>query len=59
MPNHVHALIEILEGHALSSTVQSWKTYSANACNRLLGRSGRFWEPEYYDRRIRNERHLG
>jgi REP element-mobilizing transposase RayT len=59
MPNHVHVLIEVAEGHALSRIVQSWKTRTAFACNRLLGRAGRFWEPEYFDRQIRNERHLG
>ncbi len=59
MPNHVHVLIESFEGHALARIVQSWKTYTAVACNRLQGLHGRFWEPEYYDRAIRDERHLG
>ncbi|MHB1319096.1 MAG: transposase [Anaerolineae bacterium] len=46
MPNHVHVLIEVIEGHALSRIVQSRKTRTAYDCNRLLGRRGRFWEPE-------------
>jgi putative transposase len=58
MPNHVHMLIEIIEGHSLSGIMQSLKVRTARECNRLLGTSGRFWEPEYYDRMIRNERHL-
>ncbi|MFO7697230.1 MAG: transposase [Anaerolineae bacterium] len=58
MPNHVHALVEIIEGHSLSRIMQSWKVRTARECNRVLGTIGRFWEPEYYDRYIRNERHL-
>ena len=58
MPNHVHVLIEIIEGYSLSRILQSWKVRTARECNRALGTSGRFWEPEYYDRYIRNERHL-
>lgn len=58
MPNHVHVLIEILEGHSLSRVLQSWKVRTARECNRMFDTTGRFWEPEYYDRYIRNERHL-
>jgi len=58
MPNHVHVVIEVLAGHSLSRTVQSWKTFSARACNQLLDRRGRLWEPDYFDRRIRTEEHL-
>ena len=58
MPNHVHTLFEIIAGHSLSRIMQSLKVRTARECNRLLGTTGRFWEPEYYDRFIRNERHL-
>ncbi len=58
MPNHVHMLLEMIDGHSLSRIMQSLKVRTARECNRVLGRSGRFWEPEYYDRYIRNERHL-
>lgn len=58
MPNHVHALIEMIEGHPLRSIVHSWKSYTANKANQLLGRGGRFWFPEYFDRYIRDERHF-
>jgi REP element-mobilizing transposase RayT len=58
MPNHVHALIETMPGQALNSIVQSWKSYTAHQASRRLGIRGRFWQPDYFDRRIRNEKHL-
>jgi putative DNA methylase len=50
MPNHAHLLVRTKEGHPLSVVMQSWKSYSAKEANRILGRSGRFWQPEYFDR---------
>lgn len=58
MPNHVHALAKLLAGHTLCSVVGGWKSFSGNAANRLLGRSGPFWMPDYFDRYIRDERHF-
>ena len=59
MPNHVHVVIEPLAGHALADILYAWKSYSAKAANRLLGRSGEFWQPEYYDHLIRDEQEYG
>lgn len=42
MPNHVHVVFSPLRGHALEAVVHSWKSFSALAANRLLGRSGAF-----------------
>lgn len=58
MPNHVHVLLEICGGWTLSRILHGWRSYTANVANRILGRSGRFWMEEYYDRWIRNGRHL-
>ncbi|MGI5837673.1 MAG: REP-associated tyrosine transposase [Chloroflexota bacterium] len=58
MPNHVHVLIEVLQGTSLSKIVQSWKSYTSKVANKLLGREGRLWQPDYFDRVIRDERHL-
>jgi REP element-mobilizing transposase RayT len=59
MPNHVHAIVE-MENPAwgLSTVVQAWKSYTAKATNRVPGWDGLFWQPEYYDRAIRDVRHL-
>ena len=58
MPNHVHALLEIRLGYRLDRIVHSWKSYTAKEANRLLGRTGSFWAPEYFDRFMRDEEHL-
>ena len=62
MPNHVHVLIEPVE--TLPKIVQSWKSYTgrwALAHNAELGLGvpgGRFWMRDYWDRYIRDQRHL-
>lgn len=58
MPNHVHVLSEMIRGYPLADVLHSWKSFTANEANRLLGRTGAFWQREYFDRFIRNERHL-
>ena len=58
MPNHVHVLIEVNEGWSLSRIMHGWRSYTAKEANRILGRTGKFWMEEYYDRYIRNDNHL-
>jgi REP element-mobilizing transposase RayT len=58
MPNHVHLVVECFGAWPLRGEVQGWKSTTAHAINRLLGRKGAFWYPDYYDRFIRDERHL-
>src|SRR5204863_4430065 len=38
MPNHVHAEVEPLPGYELSDILHSWKSFTANKANALLGR---------------------
>ena len=59
MPNHVHVLITPRQEYRLSDIMHSWKSFTAKKANRVLGRSGSFWQLEYFDRYIRNERHFG
>lgn len=56
MPNHVHVIFQPLEGHALTEILHTWKSYSANRANRILGRAGEFWQREYYDHLVRDEK---
>jgi REP element-mobilizing transposase RayT len=58
MPNHVHTLLETMDGHPVPDVVRSWKTFTAREGNRLLGREGPFWMRDYFDRFIRDEVHL-
>jgi REP element-mobilizing transposase RayT len=54
MPNHVHALIEPFGGNPLREIVHSWKSFTAKQANRILGCNGTFWQPDYFDRVVRN-----
>jgi putative DNA methylase len=58
MPNHVHTLFTPREGHVMSKIVHSWKSFTAHECNKILQRTGRFWQREPFDRYIRNGRHF-
>jgi len=58
MPNHVHVVVQPLPGYKLPDILQSWKSFSSKEANRMIGRTGGFWQPEYYDHLIRNEEDL-
>jgi len=58
MPNHVHILLTPAQGETLSRIVHSWKSFTAKRANAILGRQGSFWQREYFDRKIRHERHF-
>jgi len=55
MPNHVHLLVQFLEGTRLGKQCYSWKRYSSGKINRALSRRGRFWQIESYDRIVRDQ----
>ena len=57
MPNHVHALVETKDRFPLSGVVHSWKSFTANEANKILGCTGDFWQREYHDRFIRDDDH--
>ncbi|MEP7340020.1 MAG: transposase [Acidobacteriota bacterium] len=57
MPNHVHTLFTPEAGFKMSQITHSWKSFTAHQCNLLLGRTGKFWERDSFDRYIRNEQH--
>lgn len=59
MPNHVHILLRPLRGstgtyHLDSDIVRRLKSYTAKRINALLGRQGELWQPDYFDRFIRD-----
>jgi len=56
MPNHVHVLFTPADGWSLTKILHSWKSFSAREANKVLDRTGEFWQPEYFDRAIRDER---
>lgn len=58
MPSHVHVLIKASPDFSLPKIVQSWKSYTANKANQILGRKGKFWMEGYFDCYIRSAEHL-
>ena len=58
MPNHVHAVfVQNLEW-PLEKLIQSWKRFATREINKLLNRSGSFWQRDYFDRLVRDEKHF-
>jgi putative transposase len=58
MPNHVHLIVSVEAGSDLAPEVGAWKSISARRINRHLGRSGTLWQPDYFDRLLRDEDHF-
>lgn len=58
MPNHVHVLFSPLGEWKLEQLLHSWKSYTANEVNKLLGRKGELWQRDYYDRLVRDREHF-
>jgi REP element-mobilizing transposase RayT len=54
MPSHVHVVFSATDGHKLSEIQHSLKGFTSREINKLLGRSGQLWQPEAFDRCIRD-----
>lgn len=55
MPNHVHVIVEPIDGNRMGAIVHAWKSFSAMQANRLLDRGGPFWHRDTSDRFVRDE----
>jgi putative transposase len=58
MPNHVHALFVQNADWPLEKLIHSWKRFITRQINKLLERQGSFWQRDYFDRLVRDEKHL-
>lgn len=58
MPNHVHVLVRPVMEHTLSDILHSWKSFTAKEANKLLNRTGEFWQDESFDHIVRDEQAL-
>src|SRR5205085_3062108 len=58
MPNHVHLVLQPNSRHELPQILHSIKSWTSKAANKLLKRSGPFWQSEYYDHLVRDENDL-
>ncbi|RKX36702.1 MAG: hypothetical protein DRP64_18235, partial [Verrucomicrobia bacterium] len=59
MPNHVHLIVAPGIGFHLPDIMHSWKGFSAQQINKLLGQTGVLWMDESFDHIVRREYHLG
>lgn len=57
MPNHCHFIVDVWDT-PLSRLIKKWKGRTATVANRLIGRSGQFWQADYWDTLIQGEKHL-
>jgi len=58
MPNHVHAAFVLNSAWLLENIILSWKGFTARRINALIGRTGGVWQRDYFDRLVRNGKHL-
>ena len=58
MPNHVHVVFSPFPSTDISQIIQLWKGRSARVINQSSSKSGAVWQREYWDRLVRDARHL-
>ena len=58
MPNHSHSMFTRAEDWKLETLLKNHKSYTAHEANKILGRKGKFWTDEYFDRYIRTTEHF-
>lgn len=58
MPNHVHVIVTPAGGHELADILKAWKGYASNEINKLLNRTGKFWQKESFDHIVRSAEQL-
>ncbi len=56
--NHVHVLVTPEPGEDLSAILHSWKSFTAKAINKEVGRTGSLWMDETFDHLVRSEAQL-
>jgi type I restriction enzyme R subunit len=54
MPNHFHLIAAFADESGMLRQCESWKHFTANKLNRILGRDGRFWQQDGFDHLIRS-----
>jgi len=55
MPDHMHRLMQLREGYALSNVVATVKSVSSHRINRTLGRIGSLWQAGFHDHALRRD----
>ncbi len=58
MPNHVHVLVKMGKSLKIEEMLRTWKSFTAHQINHFFNKEGPIWQPDYFDRYIRNQRHF-
>jgi REP element-mobilizing transposase RayT len=56
MPDHLHLLLSLKENGNISKIMHDFKSHTAQEINKIIKRSGAFWQEGFYDHIIRDER---
>ena len=54
----IRATFEMQDGWPLGEVLKRFKSFTSHEANRILGREGTFWYPDYWDRYVRDLNHL-
>lgn len=54
MPDHLHCIVALRSPHDLPKWVHDFRSFTAHAANRILKRTGAFWQENYWDHEVRN-----
>jgi REP element-mobilizing transposase RayT len=61
MPNHVHVLVATMPNWKMGAIIKSWKGFTSREIAkrepRYLSEHKRIWQPDYFDRYIRDHSH--
>lgn len=57
MPDHVHVMFRTLNETPMHKVLNGGKDASSKKMNELMGRAGKLWHREFYDRLVRDEDH--
>jgi REP element-mobilizing transposase RayT len=55
MPNHVHVLVTPHGDIDLSTILHSWKSYTGNRVNEIVGERGSLWQQESFNHLVRSK----
>ena len=60
MPNHIHGIIQLVEGNAtdIGEIVRNFKSISARRVRTVTRRDSPVWQRNYFERIIRTDREL-
>ena len=54
MPNHVHFICSFFEEEQMLKQCEDWKRYISRAINKIVDRTGTFWQVDQFDHLVRS-----